>query len=602
MTTTVKYEFSLILYFVVIPSIPWAKDEGRCPVGSDEDGVNCHVKGKNWQYDGVCVVRGGDARCHVPETRTFEFNLRVRLRQGVRARARPPKSIWIRGSGPGLDWSKPIKLRKTASGVGTWLTKIKYTYDSESTRCGSINNCAFNQRGLELRVYQDKDGGIEMLGPNLYVTLPVPGSLSGHDFFTVPDVDIFPWFHGDSLAIEEFQVEASELGTLHVTLIYPPSYDYNLEKRYPVMVILGHNVAIQIGPVLEFMYVHEASIDEAVVVVLHHDKTAPFCDFSPYREGGNMENVNLIWRCKREEDCRTCHRCWDPDETQNCTQDFFLSTAEKCLFPTKCSNNPNGEAWLDAIERKVMPKVSQMTKNRALTNFPVDRLTIVGFDGIGLLACHAAVTRSHVYQNAACFSPSLHWPLRSLTNPPKTNETGITVAMKNFSHNFMFYPEMFAFHNTQKYYLDYGEYDNRHFPFIDHEYYMDEFIQELHQMFDVPTESVLLFKNVPYGSNDYYNYPDGGTEVLNRIKIPLLFFFGSKGNPNIKFFNLEKLSTDKEEEKKGDGSKNENTAEKIPDECLLELQMAQRRHTILEEANVPVTMFLGVLGKTFFCV
>jgi len=584
-----------LYFFTVLPLIPWAEDVGRCPVGSDKQGVNCNAVGKNWQYDGVCIVRNGDARCHVPETRTFEFNLRVRLRQGVRAQARQPKNIWIRGSGPGLDWSKPIKLRKTASGVGTWLTKIQYTYDSQSIHCENIKHCAFNQHGLELRVYQDKGGNIEMLGPNLYVALPIPGSMSGHDFFTIPEVDVFPWFHGDTLTIEEFQLKVSVLGTIQITLFYPPSYDYNLERRYPVMVILGYNVAVQIGPLLKFMYIHEASIDEVVVVVLHHDKSAPFCDFSPYPEGDHMENVNLIWRCKREEDCRTCHHCWDPDETQNCTKDFFLSTAEKCLFPTKCSNHPNGEAWLNAIEKAVMPKVNQLTRNRALTNFPVDRLTIMGFDGIGLLACHAAITRSHIYQNTACFSPSLHWPVRSLTNPPKADETGIRIAMKNFSHNFMFYPEMFAFHNTQKYYLDYGEYDNRHYPFIDQEYYMDEFVQELHQKFDVPTENVLLFKNIPYGSNDYYRYPDGGTEVLNRIKIPLLYFFGSKGNPNINFFNLKILSTDEKKEEEEE----EKKAQKVPEECLVELQMAQRRNQILD-AGVPVTMFLGVLGKNFF--
>ena len=579
--------FYVLAIFLKLFFLTQARDVGTCPPGSNTVGQNCHSQGESWQYDGVCVLVRNSKRCYVPDTRTFQFNLRVSIRLGPLAQSKAIKDIYVGGAGPGLDWAKPVKLQKTASGVGIWTVQLQYTYDSKATLCENPEYCTFNQRGLELRVYRDAAGTEDMVGPNLYVNLPTPGSMSGHNFFTTPDIDVLPWFEGKAMAVEGFEVFVSQLGTVKVTLFYPPSYDYNIRKKYPVMILFGANVAIQVGPLLEFMYVQEASIDEVIVVVIHHSEAAPFCDFSPYSEGSNGENANLIWRCKREEDCRTCHRCWDPEE-QKCTRELFLSTANECLFPTKCSKNPLGEVWLDAIEKDIIPRVDIESKRRTLTNFPISRLTMIGFDGLGLLACHAAITRSHVYQNVACFSPPLHWPVKSLTEMPKADKTGIGLAMKTFSHNFMFYPEMFAFHTTQKYYLDYGEHDNEHFPFVDHEYYMDEFIKQLHEMYEVPTENVLLFKKLPHASNDYNQYPDGGAEVLNRLKLPLLFFFGAEGNPNINFFPLDELS---QEEIPDD----ENET-KIPDECLLELQLAYRREE-LKDPSVPIYMLIIAISK-----
>ncbi len=590
-----------------------ARDVGPC--GAVEMvGQSCHAQGEHWQHDGVCASSNNRLRCHVPDTRNFSFHIRVRLIQSPLVTNRISSKLWIRGSGPGLTWDTPIKLKKSTSGIGIWTTKIKYTYDSQGILCQNSLKCSFNQRAIELRVYQDQEGNEGMIGPNLYINLPVSGSILNSDYIGIPDIDIFPWFHGTEILLDKLSVSTPQLGLIQVTLLYPPSYDNNIKKTYPVMVLFGANVAIQVAPLLEYMFTAEASIKEVLVVVLHHNDSAPFCTFNPYSEGKNLKNANLIWRCKTNEDCSTCHHCWDPDFPENCTRESFLSTANKCLYPTKCAKEIVGEAWLDAIENQVMPKVTTLTKGRARTNFPINRLTIMGFDGIGLLACHAAITRSHIYQNAACFSPPLHWPLRSLTNPPKTNKTGIKMAMKRFSRNYMFYPELFAFHNTQKYYMDYGEFDNKHLPFIDHRAYMDKFIEELHQMFDVPSESVLLFKNLPYASNNYIQQPDGGTEVLNRIKTPLTFFFGVEGNRDINFIDLSKFynelthehhhkgEEEEEEHRKEETKKDEHEEEEeeeIPSDCNIELQMTYRRIQ-LQEDRVPIVMLVIIISRLHF--
>ena len=557
------------------------RDVGQCQQ-EDKHGGHCFAPSEYWQNDGTCVHSQYTRRCHVPDTREFKFTLRISMRQ-LRYLNSKSIELWIRGSGPGLSWNKPVKLQKSASGVGIWVTEISYIYDSQGLLCTGTKHCLFNQRNLEFRVYQDEEGKDGMLGPNLYVNLPVPSSMVGGVFFITPTVDVYPWFGGASIILKDITFSVTPLGNVKATLLYPPSFYYNARKKYPVVIMFGSKLSLQISPLLELMFIHEASIQEAVVIVLHHNNSAPYCEFNPYPEGSEGEYVNLIWKCKRE-DCKTCHHCWDLENQLKCDSDTFRSSAELCLYPTRCSQKVWGETWLDLIEEHIIPGVLEDSQNRILVDFPKDRLTIMGFDGTGLLACHAAVTRPHVYSNAACFSAPFHWPLKSLTNRTVAHETGLGRAMNNFSHNFMFYPELFSFHATQQYYIDYGELDNIHFPFVDIDYYIDEFENQLHEMFDVPLQNVLKFKKLAMAGNNYHLHPEGGVEILNRIKIPLLFFLGAEGGPNQVFPLLQELSV----------TPPSKTDVPIPDECLTELLFEQRRNEVM--TSVPLEIFLLTIG------
>lgn len=580
------FRLGVALWFLMLTS---GRDVGQCEK-TDKQGGHCFSPGEYWQHDGTCIHIQNAKRCNVPDTREFMFTLRISIRQLRFMKSKSIVNLWIRGSGAGLSWNKPEKLQKSASGVGIWVTDISYTYDSHSLLCTRLKHCLFNQRAIEFRVYRDKEGKEAMMGPNLYVNLPVSSSMVGSSLFITPVVNVYPWFGGRSIILDDLTLSATSLGDVKTTLLYPPSFYYNARRKYPVVIMFGSTVSLQISPLLELMYIHEASIQEAIVIVLHHNSTAPYCEFNPYQEGSQDEDskgedVNLIWRCKMEN-CKTCHHCWDPEEEQKCDRNAFISSAQLCLYPTRCSRSALGEAWLDLIEEHLIPQVVWKSQSRVLVDFPKDRLTVIGFDGTGLLACHAAITRPHIYKNAACLSAPFHWPLNSLITRAAVQKTGMGMSMENASRNFMFYPELFAFHVTQKYYIDYGGMDNAHFPVIDIEYYINAFVNQLHEMFDVPLQNVLKFKKLPMAGNDYHLYPEGGVEILNRIKLPLLFFLGAEGGPNEVFPLLQDAAVKRPSNTGGLD---------IPDECLVELQLDQRKRDMV--TGVPLDLFLLTIGN-----
>lgn len=578
----------LMLFFLVFLQEASSKDIGPCR-NTDVNGGHCFGPGAHWQHDAVCI----SPRCHVPDTREFKFRLRISIRQlklSSSSNSPPVSKLWIRGSGPGLSWSKPILLQKSAAGLGLWVTNIAYRYDSESLLCSNDTSCILNQRVLEFRVYQDEAGKQDMIGPNLYVNLPVGRSIYGHQLFITPNVDVFPWFGGRTIHIEEFTVSqmSPPFEEVKVNILYPPSFDYNVRRRYPVVIIFGMREGPLITPLLESMYTYEASIREAFILNIHYVDKAPFCAFNPYSKS-NAGSVNLVWRCKVEDYCYTCHKLQEMD----CPKEIFIGTVRRYLFPMKCGGE--GDALLDIIEKEIIPHVISKIKGRLLVDFSRDRLSIIGFDGAGLLACHAAISRPHIYQNAACLSAPFHWPLDLLDESVSTeNSSGIDILMSDLSHDFMFFPERRGFYAAQKYYLDYGETDNYHFPIVDMNHYMDLFMKRLKIEFGVPNRNILFFKGVPKAGNNYFTEVDGGTEVLNRVRIPLLFFLRAEGGPNR---NLPHLIRDTK------STRTENKDyESISPECLLELQIYQQQSKSDHVMTVPLDIYFITLGKLIICV
>ena len=571
---------SLSLILVALVNDTKGVDVGECEVSNE--GNQCFDTSAHWQHDGVCI----EDRCYVPDTRSFRFTLRISIKilRLFRSIKRLDK-LWIRGVGPGFSNDHPIALRKSASGVGLWTTEVTYRYDSEGILCNSKTHCSANQLALEFRVYQNEAGSEDMIGPNMYVSLPVPVSMEGSDYFLPPNVDVYPWFGGRTITIEEFRVLATSsiFTEFKGQILYPPSFEYNLRRKYPVIILFGTRIGPQIVSLLENMYVNEASIHEALVITLYYNDSAPFCAFNPYSAD---DDFNLIWKCKSEEYCRECFRCWE----SRCSKEQFIDRATNCLYPMKC--NGYGEDVLDVVEEHVIPEVAEKMTNRLLIDFPRNRLTIIGFDGAGLLACHAAVSRPNVYQNAACLSAPLHWPLKSLV-PTGADETGMGKLITSMGNRFTFYPDNRSFHATQKYYIDYGEFDNHHFRTINTGSYVDWFVSKLKDTLGVPLENIFHLRNVLKSSNNYYFAPEGGMEILNRIKIPLLFFFRIESGPNVVFPHTSVTSGGSV--LSGPPKSDSKNHTEYSEECITKLQILQQREKRIP--GVPMEIFIITIRK-----
>lgn len=564
-----------------------AQEPVDCPESAHLGG-HCFTPSELWESDGTCVQVKQRRVCHVPRSRDFKFTLRVSVRQLRigKANSRPLDNLYIRGRGPGLSWDKSVMLKRSAKGVGLWVTQIGYKSDSKGRLCEERTHCLSNQNRLEFRVYQDAEGKHDMLGPNLYVELPVSHSMFGHQHFIMPTVDVHPWFGGRAITVEEL-VLSNLPSPLHAQLLYPPSFDYNVRKKYPVVILFGTGEGLRISPLLESMFTREASIEEVFVINIYVNDSAPFCALSPYTKA-NAGSVNSIWKCKQGKHCRLLDFCW----LSKCDRESFVEGTKTYLHPVKCSGV--GEAMLDAIEHHLLPMVKIKVGGRLLVEFPQHRLSVIGYDGAGLLACHAAISRSHMYQNAACMSAPFHWPLNVALSNKSTplNCTGISRAMKNISREFLYYPERRFFHVTQKFFIDYGEMDNHHFPVIDTAQYVDWFIDRLQVEFAVPPHNVFLLRNVLRSSNNYFLRSGAGTEIMNRVKMPLLFFFGAKGGPNANFPDLTKSVSSDEKSASDDEAK----SKEIPQECIQEFKLFNKK-MVGGSSNIPVQVLGFSIGK-----
>ena len=583
---------SIIFMTVVMIDNIAAKDIGPCRfIGKHAVGGHCFSPSAHWEYDGTCIeTLTTGKRCFVPDTREFKFTLRVSIRQ-LRLgsdRSRPLERVWIRGTGPGLSWSRATELKRSAGGIGIWITDIKYRYDSRGILCNNNTHCSFNQRCLEFRVYLDEGGKHDMIGPNIVINFPVSHSMYGHHHFLSPRVDVHPWFGGKTVSIEEFTLSniPFPLNELKMNLLYPPSFEYNIRKMYPVLILFGTKEGRQIVHLLESMYVYEATIQEVFIINIHYKDSAPFCAFNPYTAGEIGGGVNLLWKCKNIDNCHECITCWDIEKPSKCYKDEFISSAQRCLHPVKCGGI--GEALLDIIEKDLITQIESKIPKRLLLDFPKNRLSVIGFDGAGLLACHAAISRPYLFQNAACLSAPFYWPISSLNlSTLMADNTGMGKLIKNISHYFMFFPERKAFYSSQKYYIDYGEMDNYHFPVVNSSYYVDWFISKLKVILTVPDENILHFQNVPMASNIHYLHPKGGTEVFNRIRLPLLFFLGAEGGPNVALPALSKRYSPIQSLKM--------TGTNIPEECVAELQILEYKASTTND--VPMEILIMSIGK-----
>ena len=516
------------------------REVGKC--FQDIEGSRCHERSKAWQHDGVCLFKGSAGGqpgpvCAVPDKRKFKFAIIAKLRQLKKiAGAKHTAKLWIRGSGPGLSWEKSTEMKKTASALDVWRTELSFDADSGALPCLSSSYCAMNQAALEFRLYRDQLAQDGMFGPNFRVSLPISHSLSGAVDFMIPEVTVHPWFDGKMITKTDFTIRSSTYVTgqeseleVGVTLLYPPSFDYNIHKRYPLIIMFGTKEPILITPLLEHMFLHEASIDEAVVASIHYLDAAPFCLLSPFKG-------SKIWRCKTGKACHKCQSCWDYQRAEPCDEEDFIAKAKKCLIDEGCQGR--GEEILDFIEIDILPSLLERTANRLLLDPPRSRVSIIGYDGAGLLACFAALTRPTVYGNAGCLSAPFAWPLKELL-PDVTEVFGMQSV---YERKLLRQPKLQMEYATQKYFIDTGEKDNFFFPVVNPFHYTEQFINSLKENLKLRDNVNILYMSFPRMDNSYYHFPDGGDKMLQRIRYPLLFFLGAKGGPSKNFSRMLQIT------------------------------------------------------------
>ena len=513
------------------------------------DGGDCHEPEKPWQHDGVCIA----GSCHLPDTRTFQLAVVAKHRRLTKIRgAKPVKELWMRGSGPGLSWDKAVQMKKTAI-VDEWKLNFVYQSDSNAIPCHSSDRCIYNQRALEMRLYRDEQGKDEMYGPNFFVALPLSHSMSGAPDSMIPEVTIYPWFDVDKITTKQKEISYETVfhtpdttvvpggvrkveNTFQYQLLLPPSFHANVRKTYPLVIVWASATLEQhrITQLLETMFIYESSIEEVVVAILDYGDLAPFCRLSPYAGG-------KIWRCKGGKVCHECMSCWHHDRSSMCDTETFRSQASRCLSKLSC--RAHGEEVLDIIDKELLPNLleDKDTKKRVNVDSLHRRLSMIGFDGAGLLACHAALTRPVTYRNVACLSAPFAWPLDSLTS---ANETGYSKVFADISDKIILLPGSKMIYHTQKYFIDVATEPSFYFPVVDARNHTMHFISRLKKVLGLRMNDNIWYGEVPNSRYNYHLYDITNDKPLaHRMKHPLSYFFRAEGSASLTFLQ-HKLEMD----------------------------------------------------------
>lgn len=487
-------------------------------------------KGKKWHHDAVCSF---DNECLVVSERAFSFKIVAKMRkvETEKDSGKKVRSLWMRGNGPGLSWSKPVELRRSGSSVDSWKTEIRYRSSSDALLCTSGDYCFANQKAIEFRLYRDQMGKDSMLGPNFYIALPVSDSMEGAADFLTPSITVYPWFDGRDIVVRKMKVESS----LHVTgrpdefeatvdVLYPPSFKHNIRKHYPLVLYLGYS-AQALAPLLEHAFVHEAHIGEALVVGISPlEQTPPYSAFSPYRD-------SHVWQCKKKP-CKVmeCATCWLPQTRSVCDKNEFVFQAKQCLEPELVPSY--GEEVLDFIEIDIIPKLQEVSQQRLMVDFPQQRVTIFSeFEGTSLLACHAALTRPHIYQNAACLAAPFYWPLTASLTDPAPNP-GIQRTFQRIQEQFAATPALRSAYLSQKYYIDIAHNQHALLPLVDVYEHTEEFVRQLEETLFLERGKHFLYFTVPDVAIAYALQRPSILRVYNRILPAFKFFLRAEGGPN----------------------------------------------------------------------
>ena len=584
----------------------WSALVGRC--SHDKQGVYCHSPGAYWQRDGICfaeILR--TPQCYIPNTVRFSFILVAAIESlGDR---RVPFHLWIKGSGPGLSWNTATRMRTLKRGY--WDIKIEFTYDSNALLCSHEHWCFLNQKAIEFRFYTGLKGTEDMLGPNCFLRLPVSNSIVHNYDFKPPQVYFFPSFYGKKVVFRHFNLTdplhfKRENQIINVTLLYPPSYEYNIHKRYPVVIVLGNNLYNQLVPLLESMYYHESNIKEAFLINVQHSGLPPYCAYNPFvilddKVYENNAN-NLIWSCTnsiRGEKCMECMTCYNEDRAFGCDLEEFADSVKKCdNKPVSCSGR--GGAILDSIQNIVLPELSMMTANRMLSDYPKERISIIGIDGGGLLACYAALSRPLVYRNAACHSAPFHWPLRSISKRENRKTQGIGYLINEMVEKTNVRKELVALFSAQAYYIDVDVADNKFLPVVDTYSYSDWVVAQLKEKLFVKATNIHYNRHVQGSGNSHIHLNrNGDFRIIDRIKHPLKIFLMPVGGFRKDYSRMLQLNG-------SDFDNHNKSLQLLYNISSADLTINQRdisvdckKYEVTRPPSVSLELFMSITGKSF---
>lgn len=489
----------------------WYWTTSQCTYG-DIRRYRCNVPNKPWALDLLCT---GSGKCVFPDRLKFGFSLTARklTKQRRQTDTRASEKLFVRGSGPGLSWEWPLELRKTGR-LDTWKVSIEYELDGTSFDCSSPTHCSYIQHAIEFRVYGDEGGEDDMIGPNFFFHLPASGSSMASDFLS-PDLVVFPWFDNKRITLKYLHVSNPHLFTptknTRNLIAYPPSFQYNTLRTYPVVIMFGIKELLSMVQVLERGFVHDASIQEVVIVAVEYTG----CLLLPYFGGK--------WECMDSNCAKNCLYCWDKDRSEPCDKDEFKVQLRACAMQMACGGS--GDDILDYVMNHLIPRIQAETYNRIEVAYPQHRLGIVGYNEGGLLACHAAVKYPHVFKNVACMSAPFHWPEKEFHLGYQLIQM-IEDIGANMSHG------LFSLYQTQKYYIDTADRDSYFYPLVDGYLDAEKFVDALEENFHMETNIFRMnFANYTKSRiEDPYNIA-----FVQRIRYALQMLFPVDGGPNRRY-------------------------------------------------------------------
>ena len=538
------------------------------------DGSRCHSPLHPWQHDGVCIYnpKTKKGRCIAPDTHRFKLSLVARYRSlSIRDRGGTPvKNMYIRGSGPGLSWEKPLKMDKSAKAIDIWTAHLSYRVDSDGLPCLLSSHCSLNQQALEFRIYKDELGQKPMKGPNFYIPLPASQSLHGAISFLQPKLTVYPWFHKKKVTSKSFEFFMSShlLGKkepVNCTLLYPPSFKENVRKHYPLVIILGINGYYK--PLLEHLFVHEASIEEVIILMID----------SPSEVKRNKKILlpfksSVEFQCKVGDQCDDCQTCWAQKRVEPCDKDEFIGKSKRCLVTRYLKGM--AEPFMDSIQHELVVKVQEMTANRLKYDPPRQRITLMGHTDMAVMVFHAALTKPEIFGNVACFSPRFVSPFTPLFIHP------FILYVLSFVHLFIhpsFFPIIHIFsrffqplndryqtssmifdaiikqgqkvkfnhglqalHSTQKYYFDHGENDDFFFPLANAIQTTNDVIKKLKEVLYLEEHTNILEFTIPKEKLSYMT--QSPPDLISRLKFPLTIFHRANGGPDKEYVRSIKVS------------------------------------------------------------
>ena len=465
------------------------------------------------QFSGTCLRE----ECYIRDPVDFKF--RVSAKYWPRRIDKNIRDLWLRGEAHklGLSWDSPMKMSPTGIS-GVWAKDFSYKVNPQ---CGTLPSCPDSDWDFEFRVFSSEEAG-EMLGASFYHVLPVSGSVSGVQAVLPPVVEVHPWFRGTKVAVQSQTISvppqllgdtgnSKEVVPYKFVVVYPPSFEDNAARRYPLVLVMGRNVTELAAPSIEHAVIRESSVREAVIVGLTFPN-GDACSILPY--------VTKEIVCKEGlcgEDCQTCR---SPGRGKPCSKGDLQKEIEKCGRVRWCGGQAN--IFIDLIEQHVIPHLLEVTHNRIAIDPLYSPISIVGYRHGGLFACFAGIKRPDLFGNVACLSPSLYMPYLD------TAEYHFRQELQSAVERIAADPSLALLHYSQTFYIDYGSKDSFHYPLYNARETSTELVDSLVHKMGMTIDKNVYFREFP-GHSAYVLSDAADLAYFHRFLEPLRLFLAPEG-------------------------------------------------------------------------